>query len=223
MVKRLTSFALSLLVALPSVALAADDVDSIMVDSLTVSECSSGSSSVSATLSATYSEGTQHVVVTVDGTVVFGPDTDEPAAIAVGPLVLGSGSHSLVATIYDTSDLDDPVAQQVRNFDVCASTSGDGDSDGDDGPDCCPGKDSDDARGGDEEQVTKQGKVKGTVSKKSSSLAPINSTFRKVYGRNPSFTEWNYWANRYLTDKQHLPALYGAMQWHQLRGHTMGS
>ncbi|OGY31212.1 MAG: hypothetical protein A3C02_04830 [Candidatus Andersenbacteria bacterium RIFCSPHIGHO2_02_FULL_45_11] len=42
----------------------------------------------------------------------------------------------------------------------------------------------------------------------------INHLFRLANDRNPSFSEWLYWATRILKgDKKTLPELFGAMQW----------
>lgn len=51
------------------------------------------------------------------------------------------------------------------------------------------------------------------------SISELNSVFRSVYGRNPSVSEWHYWAGR-LSDKPQRNALWGAMMYHKL--HNIG-
>ncbi len=86
--------------------------------------------------------------------------------------------------------------------------------------DCCPGKDP---------VVTKpvkKGKVLGATAGKSiqrryvplEKLGPLNDTFFAVYGRQPTFEEWKYWADRYLTDKPSWELLKGTMQWWKNKG-----
>lgn len=244
MVKRFISAALSVLVTLPVSVALASGTDSITVNRPTVSVCNGGANTISVTINATYSESTQHVVVTFDGTQVWGPDTDEPATITLNPIVTGSGNHTIVATIYDTSALDDPVAQHVYNFEIDCHQSPafyvlddqnrgllgyDQPTHG--GTDCCPGHDNGSGGSSSEEHVsvvakTTVGQVKGATTHTmhvSNPLKRLNSIFRSVFGRTPTYTEWNYWASRLLHDKKQLDALYGAMQWHKLRGHTIGA
>lgn len=45
----------------------------------------------------------------------------------------------------------------------------------------------------------------------------INSLFRSVYNRNPSTTEWHYWAER-IQDKPDRAAYLGALGYHYARG-----
>jgi|GEM_PF-3472721 hypothetical protein len=54
-------------------------------------------------------------------------------------------------------------------------------------------------------------------------LKPLNSIFRSAFGRNPTFIGWEYWADRLLNDKPAYDALYGAMQWQELHGQTIGN
>lgn len=49
------------------------------------------------------------------------------------------------------------------------------------------------------------------------SISDLNALFRSVYGRNPTGSEWNYWATR-LLDKPDRVALKGAMGYHKARG-----
>lgn len=200
-----------------NVALAVDDVDAIDVNPVSVSGCGTQSFTFSGT--ATYSEPTQHVVVRLDSTELL-HDHSEPAAWTTNAVSVNEGSHSVTATIYDHSDHETVRAQDTEVFNIssCSTpTSSSSSSSSDD-------SDSDDS---DEEAVTVQKKKSGQVKSASSAtpsakLKPLNSIFRKVYKRNPTFREWQYWARRLLTDKMEYDALYGAMQWHQLRGRTIG-
>jgi hypothetical protein len=76
------------------------------------------------------------------------------------------------------------------------------------------------------------GSVAGTKSTTSSynALMPLNSIFRQVYGRTPTFEEWTYWANRFLTEDKfkvngqwRYDALLGAMQWQHSIGRSIGA
>jgi len=199
------------------VALASDDVDSVTINAVSPS-CGEQSLAFSGT--ATYSESTQHLVVKLDGTTIL-EDGDEPAIWTTAAMTVGVGSHTLNATIYDDSALEDQVATAELGFTVssCESqSSGSGDNGGDDGPDCCPGHDPEPTVAA--KKATSRVKGVSTTIALSAKLKPLNEIFRKVYGRNPTLKEWNYWAHRLLTDKMQYDALYGAMQWHQLHGHT---
>jgi len=201
----------------------ADEIDSINIDEVTVEEC--GEQSMTFTGTATYSESTQHLVVELDGVEVL-YSLHEEENWSTGPVEVSEGSHTLVASIYDNSDYQDLIVQETVEFSTsCDESSDEGssdeDSNGDDGEgdeqDCCPGPDEEVS------QVKKIAKVKGAFSSNLwARLKPLNSIFRSVFGRTPTFTEWTYWANRLLTDKPQYDALLGAMQWHKLQGHTMG-
>lgn len=210
-----TAFAL---VFTPSVAFAADSEDSVSIDELSL-EC--GEQDITFTGSATYSESTQHLVVELDGDEIFS-SSDEPEDWETDAVTVEEGSHTLTATIYDKSDREDVMAEDSLDFDTsCGADGGEGSADEGDEQDCCPGPDP----ATDDQSAVGGGKVKGAISKKGtlSALKPLNSVFRSVYGRNPTYEEWKYWANRYLTDKHAWDAIYGAMQWHKLRGHTVGN
>lgn len=193
------------------VALASEHFDTVTINGVSAS-CGEQSLAFSGT--ATYSETTQHLVVALDGTQIF-QDDEEPAMWTTTATTVGVGSHTLTATIYDHRDLEDPVATAQTAFTVsdCSSSSGSGGHD----TDCCPGRDP-------EPKVKKAVAplIKGasTSQRLPLKLKPLNEIFRKVYGRNPTLQEWNYWAHRLLTDKVEYDALYGAMQWHHLHGHT---
>jgi hypothetical protein len=65
--------------------------------------------------------------------------------------------------------------------------------------------------------VTKASVTKTAAKPAAGSLASIsdlNSLFRSVYGRNPTASEWKYWATR-LLDKSDRTALVGAMAYHR--------
>ena len=195
------------------------DVDAVSINAVSVSGCDTQSMTFSGT--ASYSEATQHAVVTLDGTELF-DDHSEPESWSTGPHSVSAGDHTFTATIYDQSAGDGHEtirAQDTRTFTVpsCSASSVSG---GDDGPDCCPGKD--------EPVPTVKKATTGRVKAAATGRVPaklkwLNATFENVYGRNPTAKEWHYWANRLLTDKMQYDALYGAMQWHQLRGHTIGT
>lgn len=76
--------------------------------------------------------------------------------------------------------------------------------------------------------IAKKVVAKKTVSKQKTatssglaSISDLNSMFRSVHGRNPTMSEWRYWADR-LLDKSDREALKGAMQYHKARGRTTG-
>lgn len=205
-----------------SVAFASNDVDSISINPVSVSGC--GSQSVTMSGTGMYSDPVQHLVVTLNGTQVI-HDHREPETWSTGPHTVGVGNHTVVATIYDHMEGDgheDQRAQDTKTFTVPSCTQSGGSpasSGGTSGSgDCCPSPDPV------QPSVKKAGRVKGaaTSGKLPHSMFWINPTFEKVYKRPPTFKEWSYWADRFLTDKTTYPELYGAMQWHKLRGNTMG-
>lgn len=59
-------------------------------------------------------------------------------------------------------------------------------------------------------------RVQGAVSSKVE-LGELNSVFHSVYSRNPSQSEWHYWASR-LQDKADRGALTDAMAYHMIGG-----
>ncbi len=210
------------------------DVDSISINSITVPGC--GPQVMTFSGSGTYSEPTQHVVVKLDGVVIL-TDTSEPASWITGAQSISVGNHTIVATIYDKSDLADVMAQDTKSFEVVAcgsgSSSGSSASSGSgsgDEKDCCPGPDPVTST-----KISSKGKVKGTKSavkvsgKLPASLIPLNGIFNSVYHRDPTFQEWTYWANQFLTNTKYkdkgqyrYDALLGAMQWQKMHGRTMG-
>lgn len=209
-----TAVVLGMVVGNVPVALAShgEGVDNVTINAISPA-CGEQSLAFSGT--ATYSESTQHLVVRLDGTTIL-ESNDEPMIWATTAMTVGVGSHTLNATIYGHSDLEDPVATAQTAFTV--SSCGSSDSGGDHDTDCCPGHDPEST------VATKKAapRVKGvsTAEGLPGKLKPLNEIFRKVYGRNPTLKEWSYWAHRLLTDKMQYDALYGAMQWHKLHGHT---
>lgn len=215
------AFAFGLLI-LPGVPLnAATGIDLITIGNITVGSC--GEQSLTFQGTAEYSEPTQHLVVDLDGVQLL-HDEDEPITWTTSPVTVNVGSHTLVATIYDKSDHVDVVVRETVGFSVAscgapASTSPSGGAG--ESHDCCPGPDPVQPK---PKPVTK-GQVKAAVEYPATlpmQLKPLNEIFRKVYGRSPTLEEWNYWAGRLLNDKPQYDALYGAMQWHELRGRSTG-
>lgn len=230
-----SALAISMLTsAAPALADHSGEEDAVTVDPVSVSGC--GSQSLTFTGTGMYSEPTQHLVVTLDGTGLL-HDHSEPATWTAGPVTVEEGSHTVTARIHDRIDAGDGHeivrAEATRAFTVpscapsptpstpapssSAPSSGAGTS-----SDCCPGGPDTGTPASAVKAVT-VGKVKAvaTVRKLPGKLVPLNSIFRKVYGRSPTFQEWEYWARRLLSDKPTYDALYGAMQWHQRLGHTM--
>lgn len=218
------------LLIVPRAAVFADHEvpDSVSLNSVSVEPC--GTQSLTFSGSGTYSEPTQHLVVSLDGTELLHSHL-EPDTWSVGPVTVIPGTHTLTATIYDHSTHDDIRASSTTTFTVatCGATpptepSGapsSGSSEGTASGDCCPEPEES------EKPTVKKGKVKAVATKRVAkplprSLTPINALFRKVHGRTPTFQEWEYWANRLLGDKPQYDALYGAIQWHKLLGHTTG-
>ncbi len=196
-------------------------------DSVSMSPVSPGCGAQTLTFSGTaqYSSPTQHLVVTLDGTQLL-HDHSEPVAWSTSPVPVSEGSHTLLATIYD--EMDDTEHKTVEAQDTlsvtvppCTSEPATGSS----------ATGSSDGSGASDEQIpaplvkgAAQSRVHGArVKTLSPRLKPLNEIFQKVHKRTPTFREWSYWANRLLTDKPQYDALYGAMQWHQLRGHTIGT
>lgn len=64
-----------------------------------------------------------------------------------------------------------------------------------------------------------QGTTIGTLPSGPVQLQEINSLFRSVYERVPTFSEWKYWAGRLIDKARRLPFL-GALQWHFERGRS---
>lgn len=55
-------------------------------------------------------------------------------------------------------------------------------------------------------------------------LSLLNRLFRAAFGREPSFSDWRYWANRLVNgEKRSALELYGAMQWQRAAGRDSGA
>lgn len=191
--------------------------NSVFVDTPVLSRCDEHVVAFSGT--ATYNTGTHHLLIDLDGVPVYST-FDEPMLWSFLRNV-PVGTHTLTARVHDNN-----VSQTVHHavtFEVpaCATSDGGG---SDDEPDCCPGPDPVAAT----QTNVRQPAVKGITSRSVQhsnlkDLAPLNRVFRSVFGRNPTFAEWEYWANRFLTDKPAWDQILGAMQWHKLRGVTTGA
>jgi hypothetical protein len=100
-------------------AQAAGGSDTVSIDAVSVG-CDA--QSLTFTGSATYSESTQHLVVTLDGVELF-DDHSEPASWSTGPHSVAVGSHTLVATIYDRSSHSTMKATANETFTISACSS----------------------------------------------------------------------------------------------------
>jgi len=210
-----------------SVAIASH-TDEVNVTPITVSGC--GAQSVTITGTAQYSAPVQHLVVMLDSVQVLHNDdldarnlNDQPVPWSTELLPMSTGAHTVTATIFNSAEGDgheDLLAQDTETFTVpfCEQGGPPPAPAGPDSSDCCPGPDPV------VPPAKKVGRVKGAATGTlPAKLFWMNETFEKVHGRIPTFKEWSYWANRLLTDKPEYPALYGAMQWHKLRGRTVGT
>ena len=235
---KISPLAIALGVALGSLApvtSAVANTDTVTIGGLVIS--AAGTQQVNITGTATYSEPTQHLVITLDGVEIL-DDHDEPANWSTGLVTVSAGDHTIVATIYDKSAHSVVMATATLSFTV-PSTSGGGSSGGSggsgssssggggDGPDCCPGPDP-------EPEVAAAAQVKGTSTAVAGGdlarIAPLNSLFRQAYDRDPTFAEWEHWANRFFTEGKfwssgtakvgspQYDVWLGAMQWSALNG-----
>lgn len=203
------------------------DADRVTIDPVVASGCGT---QVPLTFTGTgeYSDPVQHLIITLDGTELLHSHS-EPAAWTAGPATIAPGTHTVTATITDDLDHAEVMAQQTQVFSVapCGVASSGQPSGGEaDNQDCCPGPDPVAPK---HARVAKgtagQPQVKGAATRPAKlpgKLAPLNEIFRKVHGRGPTFVEWTYWAGRLLNDKPQFDAFFGALQWHELRGHSVG-
>ncbi|MBI3250920.1 MAG: hypothetical protein HYZ61_03700 [Candidatus Andersenbacteria bacterium] len=220
-----------------SIALAIGGAE-IQIDGFELTECDPDTIEVAFNVVVAEEGALDLVEVKKDGTILFESEhVNDPETIEFTKEALTPGSHTLTATIYNNDDKEVVLVSDTYTFDVECERSPQvidesnahvniNGSGGD--ADCCPGNGGGSSDNGSDKTstVAKKPAVKGATTKAVSSkksLKPLNSVFRSVFGRTPTFTEWKYWANRYLTDKPQWNALYGAMQWHKLRGHTMGA
>lgn len=236
MMNRILAGVLSLMMlATPGVSFAADE--EIKIGEITLNSCGETTAEISFTVDVVEKGVLDVIEVFVDGTSVFASDEVEDGdVLEFGPLLVSTNERTIEAYVYD-NDPEDIVASDSTRFDIdCLRNPqllvGDAidqvpdrqDSDGD----CCPGPGGDSGAHDDEGEnsatvtSSKKATVKGVKTHKTSSLAPLNSIFRSVFGRTPTFEEWTYWANRMLSDKPELDELFGAMQWHKLQGRTVG-
>lgn len=191
--------------------------NSVTADTPVLSRC--GEHYVAFSGTATYNGNDHKLLADIDGVAVYST-FDEPTAWSFMPKV-AVGTHTMTVRIHDLANDTLTVADAIT-FEVKACEE---ENDGGDGhPDCCPGPDP-----VVEKEETKTPTVKGatTTSVKiptsnSNDLSPLNSIFRFVFGKTPTFEEWKYWADRFLTDKPNWVQILGAMQWHNLHGLTIG-
>ncbi|MFH1353871.1 MAG: hypothetical protein ABIH36_01160 [bacterium] len=198
--------------------------NSVLIHETVISRC--GNQFVAFSGVATYGPDVQYLLVDLDGAPVLGR-WGEPTNWTVLEQVT-TGYHVLTARIHDLGDASKTVAA-VFAFTILPCDDGPSDSTsvasnsgggGGDETDCCPGPDP-----VDESVKSPIPQVKGVTTKKGgalSALEPLNAVFRFVFGRAPTFTEWKYWADRFLVDKPVWEAILGAMQWHKLHGVTVG-
>ncbi len=188
--------------------------NSIEIDSVVFSRC--GEQFVYTSGTATYGPDADHLLVDIDGVHVFNLGTQ--TSWVTGLTKLAPGNHVVTARIHNT---DESFTDTSKTFEVPScepAPNVNNDNDPGDEQDCCPGPD---------EPEAPTPKVKGvsTTIKTSSanSLAPLNSLFRSVWHRTPTYFEWKYWADRFLNDKPAYDQLLGAMQWQESHGQVAGS
>jgi len=194
--------------------------NSVFIDTPVLSRCNEHTVAFSGT--ATYNNGDHQLLIDLDGVPVYST-FDEPQLWSFLQKV-SVGTHTLTARVHD-SDVSKTVHHAIT-FEVKACDTGSSDSDnggGDDEPDCCPGPDPVVATPTPTPKPAVKGITSGSASKSNlNDLGPLNSMFRSVFGRTPTFAEWKYWADRFLTDKPVWDQILGAMQWHNLHGLTIG-
>ncbi len=229
MTQQVVAAILALAIAIaPGHAVLADETAAVSIDDIDTESC--GEQSMIFGGSAQFDQMLDHLEVLLDEEQIHhehGLSSESEESWTAESIMVDVGSHTLTAIVWDQDDGPDDhrgeLARASADFTVaaCASDEGASDDNGDQGlgGDCCPGQDDEDAV----QQVT-SAKVKGAKTTNLwASLKPLNSIFRSVFGRTPTFEEWKYWADRLLTDKPQYDALYGAMQWHKLLGHTTGN
>jgi len=198
--------------------------NSVEIDSIVLSRC--GEQSVYASGTATYGPTADRLLVDIDGTHAFNLGTQTSwvtgfALLTPGPHVITARIHNTDGTFTDTNKaFEVPSCEPTPTPTPTPSPTPNPDQGPGDEQDCCPGQNPEPAPN----QPTPRVKGISTTIKTASinSLAPINSLFRSVWGHNPTYFQWKYWADRFLTDKPAYDQLLGAMQWQKLHGQVTG-
>lgn len=125
------------------------------------------------------------------------------------------GTHTVVAEIAFGNNGSSEIIRDEKQFTIAeCGTGGPGDE-----KDCCPGPDPVLPT-----ETVRTPRVLGatTSSGLSPRLAPLNNIFRLVCDRDPTFEEWEYWANRLLDGNMAYDELLGAIQWQVAHGRSIG-
>ena len=196
--------------------------NSVLIHETVLSRC--GNHQVAFSGVASYGQGKQQLLVDLDGVPVLNSFA-KPLNWTVLVNVT-TGYHVLTARVHDPDISKTVDYALVLNIASCENNDGEGEGStgGSEGPgdetDCCIGPDPIV-----EQPKTPVPQVKGattTLKGALNRLTPLNSVFRSVFDRTPTFTEWQYWADRFMNDKPVWDAILGAMQWHDLHGRTVG-
>jgi hypothetical protein len=122
--------------------------ESVYVNGVVLSRC--GTQQVPITGTAAYS-GAPHLSVLVDGVERF-HDHSGAANWSAGLISLGVGQHTVTATVYNAGEGGHYSAAAshslVFSVPACQTESFDGTGGGNEGPDCCPGKDPEEPKTG---------------------------------------------------------------------------
>lgn len=193
--------------------------DTVSITSVTVSGCGAQTVVVSGT--ATYSDRTQHLTVTLDGESIS-HNHAEPPAWTTSLRVVVEGIHNVRAAIYDRASHRKLQASADATFSIPACTSVSLPGDGGGGS---ASSGSGESASQEKVAVAKtpvRARVAAQTTKQVPVLKPLNRIFRRVFGRPPTVVEWRYWAQRILAGKKNLAGVLGAMRWHKLYGRTIG-
>lgn len=157
--------------------------------------------------------GEYHVIIS------YGDDAGHTISKTLTGTTTPGKQESFAITVRDDGG---DVSDIQSNSPSGSSGGGGGDHPRGDEGDCCTGHD---PVGGTKKP---HGKVLGIsishhVKPTLKDLGPLNETFTAVFGRDPNFAEWKYWADRFMNDKPDWNSLKGAMYWHLARGETMGT
>ena len=156
------------------------------------------------TVIVTHTDGEDSTSTTLTGTTTLGKEESFTVTI---------GDDGEVATVSEIKS-DNPEGFTLSER---SESKGKGDE-----KDCCPGRDT-------EIKTAKKGKVLGATTKKVvkklklrkvsiEKMQPLNGIFFEVYGRMPTYSEWHYWAVRYLTDKGDWEKLRNTMKYYKGKG-----